>query len=301
MNIKFKLLFVLFLVLSILLGKTVTSASSPTEGSRCKWELGVGIGFNMPWLNTTYKHTYSPIFGFDSPDDFFSTASQVLNITHKKDTERSLSFILNHMITRKLGIQLLGVFHNTQLHGTDNSYYSYLEYTAYFWPSSNPTLVTREYDEIWPDTGGSLKQSTFSLNLVTRFYLGPAVTFDLSGGPGFFAFNGELSSLGCTIIKPRHSWLDYFPDKVIFSIKGIKLGVNIGGELNVPIVRSVSLFLTLRYFYCPPTSTEIHLEEIEFFISGNSTIDEVESIMNPRPLKINPSFLILNAGFKLRF
>ena len=79
------------------------------------------------------------------------------------------------------------------------------------------------------------------------------------------------------------------------------MGFNIGGELNIPLLRGVSLFLTLRYFYCPPASTEIHLEEIEFFISGTSTIDEVESIMKPQPLKINPSFLILNAGFKLRF
>lgn len=301
MKTKVKFIFVLFLLLGILLATTGIYAASPAGGSGCKWEFGVGIGFNMPGINTTYNHTYSPIFAFDSPDDFFSTASQVLNIRHMKDTELNFNFILNHLITEKLGLQLLGVFHKTLLHGTDNSYYSYLEYTAYLYPDFNPTLVTREYDEIWPDTEGSLKQTTFCLNLVTRFYLGPAVSFDLSGGPGLFAFNGDLSSLGYTIYKPRHSWFDYYPDKVTFSIKGFKLGFNIGGELNVPLLRSVSLFLTLRYFYCPSSSTEINLEKIEFLISGNSTIDEVESIMNPRPLKINPSFLILNAGFKLRF
>jgi hypothetical protein len=298
---KVKLLFVLFLVSGLLSVGTVTFAALPKEGCWNKWELGVGIGFNMPLLDTTYNHTYSPIFAFSSPDDFFSTASQLLNITHKEDSELNLSFILNHLITKKLGIQLLGVFHKTQLYGTDNSYYSYLEYTAIFWPSINPTLVTREYDELWPDTEGSLKQSTFCLNLVTRFHLGPTVSVDLSGGPGLFVFSGELSSLGYTIYKPRHSWFDYYPDKVTFSIKGLKLGLNIGGELNVPLMRGISLFLTLRYFYCPSSSTEINLEEIEFFIGGTSTIDEVESIMNPGPLKINPSFLILNAGFKLRF
>lgn len=291
------MLLIVFVIIVSMIG---VSAASPIS-HRYKWELGAGIGFNIPFINTTYYNTYSPVFSFDSPDIFISTASQVLNITNKKDTGISFSFMVNRLITKKWGIQLLGVLHKTPLNGTDNSYYNYLEYTAYFYPDFNPTLVTREYDEKWPDTGGYLKQSTISLNVMTRLYPGSGITIDFSAGPGIFAFKGDISSLGYTIYKPRHTFLDYYPDKLNVSINGVKLGLNIGGELNIPLFRNFHVFFTCRYFYCPNASTEIKPEEIIYFIGGNSTLDDISSVMNPRDLKINLSFLHLNAGFKLRF
>ena len=305
MKTKFKLLFVLFLVSGLLSVGTVTFAALPKEGCWNKWELGVGIGFNMPLLDTTYNHTYSPIFAYSSPDDFLSTASEILNFKHKKSM--GLNLMLSRMITKKVGIQLLAEFHKTTLQGTYNSFYYYLEYTAYPYPYFNPTLVTREEytDWNWLDNGGHLKQSSLSLNLITRFYLGDTITFDFSGGPCFFGLSGEASSLKYLFWGFSHYILT--PNCIVlkFSYKSaIRLGLNFGGEIDLPILRSLIFFLTCRYFYCPTVSSEIHFKEVILNPQSYNLwdyIEEITTVMNPGPLKINPSFLILNAGFKLRF
>jgi hypothetical protein len=293
------------LVLGILWGKISASAASPKEGGWNKWELGVGIGFNMPLLNTTYNHTYSPIFAFGSPDNLFSTASEILNFKHKKSM--GLNLMLSRMITKRVGIQLLAEFHKTTLQGTNNSFYYYLEYTAYPYPDFKPTLVTREenMDWGWLDTGGHLKQTILSLNVITRFYLGDAITFDFSGGPCFFGLSGEASSL--KYLKWVFAHYILVPDFIVlkFSYKSaVRLGLNFGGEIDLPLLRSLIFFLNCRYFYCPNVSSEIRFKEIILNPQSYNLwdrLEEITTVMNPGPLKINPSFLILNAGFKLRF
>jgi hypothetical protein len=305
LNIKFKFLFILFLILGILSGGTGTFAASPKEGRWNKWELGVGIGFNMPSLSTTYNHTYSPIFSFSSPDDLFSTASEILNFKHKKSM--GLNLMLSRMITKKVGIQLLAEFHKTTLQGKNNSFYYYLEYTAYPYPYFNPTLVTREayIDWNWLDNGGYLKQSSLSLNLITRFYLGDTITFDFSGGPCFFGLSGEASSL--KYLKWVFAHYILVPDFIVlkFSYKSaVRLGLNIGGEIDLPILHGLIFFLNCRYFYSPVVSSEIHFKEVILNPQSYNLwdrLEEINTVMNPGPLKINPSFLILNTGFKLRF
>jgi hypothetical protein len=287
------------------LGKTGASASSKKEGGWNKWELGVGIGFNMPLLNITYNHTYSPIFAYSSPDDFLSTASEILNFKHKKSM--GLNLMLSRMITKKLGIQLLAEFHKTTLQGKNNSFYYYLEYTDYPYPYFNPVLVTREayIDWDWLDNGGHLKQSSLSLNLITRFYLGDTITFDLSGGPWFFGLIGEASSL--KYLKWVFAHYILVPDVIVlkFSYKSaVRLGINFGGEIDLPIMPSLIFFLNCRYFYSPTVSSAIRFKEVILNPQSYNLWDRLEEIntaMNPGPLKINPSFLILNAGFKLRF
>lgn len=305
MKTKVKFIFVIFLVSGILLSKTRISADSSTGSSRHKWELGVGIGFNMHSIDATYNHTYSPIFRYSSPDDLFSTASEILNFKHEKSM--GLNLMLNRMITKKVGIQLLAEYHKTTLQLTNNSFYYYLEYTDYPYPDFNPTLVTREgYNTAWDwlDSGGYLKQTSLGLNLLTRFYLSDAITFDFSGGPCFFGLRGEASSLKYLYWVFAHFILTNHSIVLKFSYKSaVRLGLNFGGEMNIPILRSLIFFLTCRYFYCPTVSSEIRFKEIiqpQSYILRDY-IDEIISVMNPGPLKMNPSFLNLNAGFKLRF
>jgi hypothetical protein len=279
---------------------TASDLEGRQEGRQSKWEFGLSVGFTLSSINTTYNNTYSPIWDYDAPDDYTSAATQVLNITHKNASSLSLNGQFNYQISKNFRLQLLAEHHKVVLCGTDNSYYNYLEFTFYPYPTWTPTKASREYDETWPDTEGNLKQTTFSLNLMTRLPLGKTITLDLSGGPSIFRVTGEASSLAYTVYKQRHNWLDYYPDKINFSINEVKLGINIGCELNIQLQKDISLFFMIRYFCCSSLSADIHLEEIIYYIGGNWDLDEAATIMDLQPLENNPSFYAINAGFKIR-
>ncbi|NIM17912.1 MAG: hypothetical protein GTO45_38515 [Candidatus Aminicenantes bacterium] len=285
---------------------SAASSTGSTEGNRDKWELGIGIGFNIHFLSSTYNHTYSPLFYYIWAFDSISNASQVLDITNKNDI--GLSVMVNYMITKKLGIQLLGEFHKNTLKGRDNFYSTYLEYLYSPYPLITPFYVVRGENIDWAaETDGHLTRYTLGLNVVTRFYWGHGLNVDLSGGPGFFMFNGEVSPLGYTYYySDRISWY-----KNLFQLKAsikptIRLGLNIGAELNVSLLRRVIFFFSCRYFFCPMASSEIYINEVlSSWIPGSGSqqefIEKITSIMSLRTLKINPSFLSLSTGFKLRF
>lgn len=293
--------FFVFLCICILVGKTALANDSVGEEKRDKWEIGVAIGFAAPHLDTSYDHTYSPGFLYGGTEVITSTATQVLNITDKNSM--GLSMVLNRFITGKIGIQLAAEFHKTPLRGMNNSYDTYLQYINYPPPEYKAKTLTRKDHMDWPpETDGSLKQITVGLNLLTRFNPGRAVTVDLSVGPSLFQFSGEVYQIGFT----RYSFLHYGLVSHLFrlsaSIKStIKLGLNIGGEVNISLLRDLALFVSCRYYFCPNVSSEIRLKEMLNTNGGYSPIpiDVFESKMNLQPLKIDPSFLSLSAGLKL--
>lgn len=291
-----------FLFLSLLVGETALAGDSQGDGNRGKWEIGVAAGFNSLHLDTAYNHTYSPGFLYGGTEIVTSTATQVLDIRGKNTV--GLSLVVNRFITEKIGIQLWGEFFKTPFRGMNNSYYTYLQYIDYPPPNYTPVLLTREDHMDWPpETDGYLKQITFALNLLARLNPGHGVTVDISGGPVFFLYSGEVSRIGFT----RYSFLHYIlvPHlyKLSASIKStVKPGLNIGGELNVSLLRNLVLFFSSRYYFRSNASSEIHLKEMLNTDEGYSPVpvETFEAQMNLQPLKINLSFLRLSAGLKLR-
>ena len=293
----------LLLMFVFLVGSWGFTSAAVKGDSRNKWELGIGVDLNVSFLDTTYQTSYSPLFKYSGVDDYLSAAAQVLNFTPQKNTELGTIFTVNYLLTEKIGIQLFGEFHKTSIGGTGNFFYSFLQYTDCPYPSMVPTLYTIEKNESWPDTIGTLKQSTLSLDMMARFNLGMGFNFDISGGPSFFFLNGEASSIGYLFWTTSHFMRVEFNYPIKFSFKpSMKLGLNIGGELDILLLPHTVFFLTARFFYSPIAASEIELKEIfRFEVNIRDCIDEIMSTMNLQPIKINPSFLIFGTGIKIRF
>jgi hypothetical protein len=291
-----------FLFIYILVGKTDLTGDSKEQESWEKWEIAAAVSLAAPHLDTSYKHVYSPTFMYASNEIVTSTAIQVLNITDKNST--GVSMLLNRFVTEKIGIQLVGEYHRTPLGGTNNSYYTYLQYIDYPPPNYSAKLLTSENHMDWPqETDGFLKQATFGLNLLARLNPGRTVTVDISGGPCLFHFKGEISQIGFT----RHVFAHFILVPNMYKLSAaisstVKLGLNIGGEVNVSLMRGLAIFVSCRYFLGTKASSDIHLKEVLNTNEGYSPVpvEGFEAQMNLQPLKVNPSFLSLSAGLKLK-
>jgi len=298
---QYSLLFFIITILYIVL--TQVNASE-IKNLWNKWELGIFMGLNVPDFDITYTTSYSPLLKNTGQVEYLSAASQVLNIHPEKKTDLGFGILLNHFFSKKTGIQLLGQYHKTTLKGTGNTFYSYIQYTAYPYPDFNPTIITVEKNEAWPDTDGSIKNYTFSLNIITRLKLGKENSIDLSAGPSFFNIKGEASSLGYLYWFMAHEIRVPFNYPIKFSFKSLmKLGVNLGIELNISLLSRLKLFINARYYLAPSTSNQLELVEILNFRALQAKIedyiDEITSTMDLLPIKINPSFLIFSGGIKL--
>ncbi len=297
-----------FITLCLCISTSSISAFGDSAGENPgKWELGVGLGMQICSLSITYNSTYSPPMDhIHSVVPVSSTASQVLDIAGKKDIQPRLIVILNRLMSKKLGIQLLGVFYKSTFEGRDNSLSASLDYWFYSWVDSKQHYGSREESRDWTvETDGYLKRNTFSLNLLTRFCLSRHLTVDFSGGLTFFQFSGQVFPLGYAFFITDKASLYLSTYKLILSIEPtVRLGLNIGGELNMSITGSFLLYFTVRYFFCLEASADTRIQKR---LNPTQTdliynvLEESRAIINPQPIKINPSFLNLGVGLKLRF
>ena len=155
-----------FITLCLCISTSSISAFGDSAGENPgKWELGVGLGMQICSLSITYNSTYSPPMDhIHSVVPVSSTASQVLDIAGKKDIQPRLIVILNRLMSKKLGIQLLGVFYKSTFEGRDNSLSASLDYWFYSWVDSKQHYGSREESRDWTvETDGYLKRNTFPL------------------------------------------------------------------------------------------------------------------------------------------
>jgi len=288
MKKKWHLLLILLLITSI----TVSAV---------QWEFSLGGSFNVPSLNNTYNPVYSPVLEYLS--GAVTEASQELNLKGKNSG--GLFLAVNHLFNPNFGIQAAAGFHKTSLKGSGNSYHVHLEYTAFYPPDYTPTAGTFDRNIALPNTDGHINQLTLALNLLARFDIGSQLHVDLSGGVSYFRFKGEASTLGYSFYwEGGHSVMFSEFYQLSFTIEpASKIGVNIGGVLNVKLSNMISLFLDCRYFYCSDVSADVNLKEIlnPGDIIVMKTLAEITTEMNLPQIQINPSFLSLASGIKLTF
>jgi len=282
-----------FILLSIIV--------TPIFGFGVQWEFFLAGSYDISSLNNTYNQSFSPEFIGDNCE--LSEVSNIVNFDGKNSS--GLLVGTNFLFNGNFGIQAVVVFHKTKLTGAGNLYSSHLEYTALYPPDYAPTEVASDFSIDLPDTDGQFKQFTAALNLLARFDLGSGINADLSGGLSFFRTKGEASTLGYSYYwLGGHSVLfsEFFQLSFDMEPK-TKLGLNIGGALNVRIKNFLSLFAAARYFYCPGINADITLKEILNLreLISPQTLEEITAVMRPGSIKINPSFLSLSCGIKLNF
>jgi len=263
-----------------------------------KFEIVGGLNLVFPGFSGTYTSQYSPPFPFV---EHISSAQQTLTL----DGQRGYGFEagFNVFPTPRVGFQVLADFFRADLCGANSPYPVSLSYTAGQPPDNIPRPFTYDRTLSWPDTEGSVKELALAFNVVLRWRLEGAVRGTVSGGPGYFNIRGNAAPLGYTNFRlGGHSVL--FPETygVGFAIDPVaKLGINVGGDVNVRLVGNLSFRADYRYFRAGETTALIRItgpvnpEEVLF----PQTVAEIEAALAPRPLTFNPSFWRVVFGITL--
>lgn len=223
---------------------------------------------------------------------------------HQRETRIGSGIEIERIHWEKIGIQLLGDFHDTQLQGTNNFEYIHLRFSYKPYPDFQPRIIHMDDWFSMKDTEGYLKQKTFSLNMLARFPLAHWINLDVSGGASLFLYSGKAEPIGYIHHIFAHDIFVTHPYRYDFSIPATTtLGANIGEELNIALGRHLILFASCRYYRSFGGSSEIKLTS-KLFQSAPQDEEElriIEQRLNLGPLKLKPSFFSMKIGVGFGF
>ncbi len=171
---------------------------------------------------------------------------------------------VNLFFARHAGLQLLFDRGSPDLEGTNGPYDVTLHYISRPPPDNQAIPVTVNNSTPWPDTTGSITQSTFGVNGVVRVGTSSRIDATLSGGMSIQHLSGTVQPLGFT-------------------------QYNLGGDLNVHVARHVALLFGYRYLGGPSVDMPVHVasvlnpEEITFA----QTIADIERWLAPAPAHVH--------------
>jgi len=214
-------------------------------------------------------------------------------------TARSLAVFARHA-----GLQLIFDRQSPDLEGTNGPYDVTLNYISRP-PLDNQTIpVTVNNSTPWPDTTGSITQSTFSVNGVVRVGTSSRIDATLSGGLSIQRLSGTVQPVGFTQYNlGGHSVLFENEYRLAMSLGPTSaVGFNLGGDLNVHVARHVALLIGYRCFGGPSVDVPVHVtsvlnpEEITFA----QTIADIERWLAPAPAQVHIAGWHVLAGVKVR-
>jgi hypothetical protein len=288
------------LIFGIMAWNTVCFASKGIYHPKHRWEFGAAV--SAAFLDATFHHEYSPQVYNYTVTELDSLVKQHVNIKGKNAL--GVELMLNAFIGKKIGIQFLGNFHNTQLQGTDNLEHIHLRFSYKPYPDFHPRIVYKDEWFSMKDTEGYLIQKTFSLNMIVRFPLARWIDLDISGGASLFLFSGEAEPIGYIYHGFAHFIFVSIPYSFAFSIPATAApGANVGEELNVAVGRHLILFASCRYYHSFGGSSKIkltsNLNQPDSQDQENLRI--FEQRLNLGPLKIKTSFFSMKIGLGFGF
>ena len=208
-----------------------------------------------------------------------------------------------HWFSSRLGIQVLGHYQPLRLDLKSESthiHYTFSRWAPYYpWPEE-------EVDETFnsPESpSGSYKQLCFGVNMALRFDIN-ALSVIFAGGPCLYhIFSGELKDL-------------YFQNsdqisrgQIITSTALItaemesrtQLGANLAMRAQLSLSSGMHLFVEGRYFLSPKTDLKLNLvgvEEIYYSFHADSP-EEIEPLLELKPIQLEPSFFCLCVGISI--
>jgi hypothetical protein len=275
------------------------SASGPAEEPRVEFWGALTPGQTGP--SGSVVSSYSPPLLLDG-SDYTSHASQT--VTFDGHTSVGFEAGANLFFARHAGLQLLFDRQSPDLEGTNGPYDVTLNYVSRPPPDNQPIPVTVNKSTLWPDTTGSITQSTFSVNGVVRVGTSSRIDATLSGGLSIQRLSGTVQPVGFTQYNfGGHSVLFENEYRLAMSLAPTSaLGFNLGGDLNVHVARHVALLFGYRYFGGPSVDMPVHVasvlnpEEITFA----QTIADIERWMAPAPAHVHITGWHVLAGMKVK-
>lgn len=245
--------------------------------------------------------SYSPPLLLDG-SDYSSHASQTVTF----DGQAHVGFEAgsNLFFARHAGLQLIFDRQSAGLEGTNGPYDVTLSYVSHPPPDNQAIPVTVHESTPWPDTTGSITQSTFSLNGVVRVGTASRIDVTLSGGLSIHRLSGTVQPVGFTQYNlGGHSVLFENEYHLAMSLGPTSAGgFNLGGDLNVHVARQVALLFGYRYFGGPSVDMPVHVasvlnpEEITFA----QAIADIERWLAPAPARVQIAGWHVLAGVKVR-
>ncbi len=291
---------VCMLIFGIFGWRTVCFASSQADRQKHRWEFGAAATFSQ--LDTTCHHEYSPEVYNYTVKWLESLTKQ--NVNFKGKNALGVELKLNAFIGKRIGIQFLGDFHDTQLQGTDNFEHIQLRFPYTTYPDLRPRIFNKDELRSMKDTERRLTQKTFSLNMLIRFPLARSVDLDLSGGVSLFSYSGKAEPIEYIyygFAKDIFSSIPYNFDFMIPTTTA--LGANVGEELNVTIGQHLIFFASFRYYHSSGGSSKIKLIS-DLNQPGSQDQERLriyEQRLNRGQLKIKPSFFSMKIGLGFGF
>lgn len=273
------------LLICVLLGGAV-----PLAG-QVRFELGFGFTMVGPALNATYVNQYTPTL--TPPDRYISSsASQTLLVKGK--TMYGLNGFFNLFFNENVGLQVLADYHRPGLGGANTAYDISMSFLAF-----EPETYQNSID--WPETDGSITETTFSLNGLLRFQVATDLYFSLSGGPSVFHLEGKGGFIGYTFFNLEQVADEYQLTGGTYQIvyrfgPQTKYGMNLGVEASYEAFRSVILAFDIRWFGCAKSDFPLHLVEDDII---THPLPEIEQAIGLGSLEVNPSYF--RAGLAIRF
>lgn len=275
------------------------SASGATEEPRVEFWGAVTARQTGP--SGSVVSSYSPPLLLDG-SDYTSHASQTVTF----DGQSGVGFEagVNLFFARHSGLQLIFDRQSPGLKGTNGPYDVTLNYISRPAPDNQAIPVTVNTSPPWPDTTGSITQSTFSVNGVLRVGTSSRIDATLSGGLSIQRLSGTVQPLGFTQYNlGGHSVLFENEYRLAMSLGPTSaVGFNLGGDLNVRVARHVALLFGYRYLGGLSIDIPVHVasvlnpEEITF----NQTLADIERWLAPAPAHVHIAGWHVLAGVKVR-
>lgn len=268
------------------------------DSGRGKAEFFFTLSMGFPSINETYAH--ANIIDFPSGPD--STASQqiLLRGCSSLGWNGGLFVPLSPRFSLKLSVDI----NHTPIRGENTSYNVHLDYITRFPPDYLPVHIVRDSSIIWPETDGKLRM--FSLYLSLRYRITASKRFELavSAGPVWSRIGGGFRPLGYS-----EYWLGghgvLFSENYLLRVK-LPTTSRIGGcadlELILRLSKKVSFVARAAGFSFGRVSWGPVIDEILNYSLDpvrEEKMREIRSSLNVGPLKINPSTLSLQVGFRL--
>jgi hypothetical protein len=210
---------------------------------------------------------------------------------------------LNVYPHRVVGFQFLLDRFETDIAGENQPQQVHLVWDSIAFPSPDP--VVREADIEIPsgDTEGRLSELALSFNLTARFGAGGPVSGSVSSGLTYFRFDASAQPLAALAgYLGGHAVLFAETYEMAYATSTESaFGINAGGSVDLALGAHAAIFADGRFFWAPRTEAEVTLTEVVSDPLLTVPVSQIDEFLDLPPLEIDPGFLRLLFGLKLRF
>ena len=280
----------------LILGAAIPASvfAQPKPWKDVKFEFSTGISWEVLPLSSSYLHKYSPPFLSGA---YVSTAQQTLNLKGKANW--GVNAAMTYFPVEHLGVQFQVEFGRPRLKGKNTNYDVSLNYSLSTPAGSPPYPFLFERSYGWPSTEGTVDELCFSLNAVVRLPLSKRLTLNFSGGPTYFLVKSEQVGLAYSRYWMEQGYFNGETFQLKFKLGSFgRLGMNLGGEFNWLVFRTVAVVADIRYYSSSEVKLPVKVMQNEML---NQPLAETAATMKLGKIGFNPSFYRVNLGLKYLF